>query len=385
MSEPNGELYKNERYKFDSKELEEEEFRGHERRVQEAQKRLEEKHKLGRPRRVFHTKTHACLKGKLNLLEDRPESTRHGIFASGGKTSYNVLARFSNGVGFEEHDLKPDVRGIALKIFGVDDSSADAVGQGPRTLDFLMTNSPTGFGQDQEEFVEFMEANVNPGALGLNLGRFLFEHDEVAKLLLKATLKIVPSVTSEQYWSGHAYLLGPDRAMKFNVRPSDDAATEVKDEDLRREMSEFDSRLGSVGEGVRQKIEHLIRTLTEDASAAVNPNYLRADLLERVRRGPVKFIFSVQLEKDTESTPIEKGLVEWKESDSPSIPVAELVLDQQDRSLDSENLRFSPGHRIPAHRPLGNLGRGRVFAYEASQSGRHAAQAEPDESMFFGG
>jgi hypothetical protein len=45
-----------------------------------------------------------------------------------------VLARFSNGVGFDQHDLKPDVRGVTLKIFGVSDSSAAAEGQEPRTV-----------------------------------------------------------------------------------------------------------------------------------------------------------------------------------------------------------------------------------------------------------
>ena len=120
----NDELYMNERYKFDDKDKEMDEFKRHAERVKMAQATLAKKHSLPHLQRVFHAKTHGCLRGKLNLLEDRPESVRHGIFGPDGKASYNVLARFSNGVGFDQHDLKPDVRGIALKIFGVSDRSA---------------------------------------------------------------------------------------------------------------------------------------------------------------------------------------------------------------------------------------------------------------------
>ena len=155
------ELYVHEQYKFGSKEKERTEFEDHVRRVIEAQKTLAAEHSPGNPRRVFHAKAHACLAGTLTLLDDRPETTRHGIFGTSGKSAYNVLARFSNGVGFEQHDLAPDVRGLALKIFGVGGASASAA----QTVDFLMTNSPNPFGKDQEEFVQFMEANVGKGLL----------------------------------------------------------------------------------------------------------------------------------------------------------------------------------------------------------------------------
>ena len=57
----------------------------------------------------------------------------------------------------------------------------------------------------------------------------------------------------------------------------------------------------------------------------VVPNYLGIELRNRLQRGPIKFTFSVQLEKDPQATPTEDGLVEWKESDTPSVPVAELA------------------------------------------------------------
>lgn len=373
------ELYVNERYKFDDKDKEVAEFKQHVEKVKSAQAKIAKRSRHP-PQRVFHAKTHGCLKGKLNLLEDRPESARHGIFGPNGKASYNVLARFSNGVGFDQHDLMPDVRGIALKIFGASDHSAGAEQQTPQTVDFLMTNATNPFGRDQEEFVQFMEASVKPGLLNENLFGFLFNHPEVRELLLKATIRIVPSLVTERYWSGHAYLLGPDKAMKLNVRPAADARGEMEDKDLEKEIVAMESGLSAFDDG----IERWLHMVKEAGSSKLNPNYLRMDLLNRARQGPIKFILSVQLENDPVSTPIEDGLVEWEESVSPSIPVAELVLDQQDEFQDCDGLRFTPGHFISDHRPLGNIGRGRIFTYQASQDGRRAMPVEPAEAAIFG-
>jgi hypothetical protein len=368
MTGSSGELYVHERYK-DSKEAETDEFERHAALVVDAQRRLAEAHGQDR-RRVFHAKPHGCLAGRLTLRESRPDATRQGIFGPNGKSAYNVLARFSGGVGFDQHDLKPDVRGLALKIFGA----------GAGAVDFLMTNGTNPFGADQEEFVQFMRANVDGG---LSLLDFLKDHKEVAGLLLKTTLRIIPSLATEQYWSGHPYLLGPRQAMKFNVRPSEDAAAVEIDHDLRQEAAKHQSFLAGLGDKLEDHLEHW-RERVEAGASKLDSNYLTKELQDRLRRGPIRFVFSVQLEKDERTTPIENTLVEWKESDSPSIPVADLVLDRDVGTDACKDLRFTPGHCHPDHRPLGNMGRGRLFTYRASQGGRGAAEAEPEERRFFG-
>ena len=368
MTGSGGELYVHERYKG-SRDEEETEFKHHAERVAATQARLAGTHKQPL-RRVFHAKPHGCLAGRLTLRKDRPDTTRQGIFGPKGESAYNVLARFSGGVGFDQHDLKPDVRGLALKIFGA----------GASPVDFLMTNGTNPFGADQEEFVQFMEATAEGGSKLVN---FLKDHTAVAKLLFKTTLRFIPSLATEQYWSGHPYLLGPNRAMKFNVRPSED--TPPASDDALREAGGHRSFLDHLGD-LGDKLEHQFdrwRENAEAAAATVDPDYLTKELQDRLRRGPIRFVFSVQLEMDERTTPIENTLVEWKESDSPSIPIADLELIREVGTDACGNLRFTPKHCHPDHRPLGNMGRGRIFTYDASQKGRGATEGEPAESEFF--
>jgi len=372
-------LYRNERFKFGSKAREEAEFADHVARVRAVQDRLAREHFAGARKRVFHTKMHGCLLGTLTLRPDRPPAVRRGIFAETA-SRYDVLARFSNGVGIEQHDLKPDVRGVALKIFGVReaaDTTADA-----RSVDWLMTNSTNPFGRDQEEFVEFMEANAGTA---LDLAGYLARHPAVFELLLKAAARVIPSLVTERYWSGHPYLLGDDAAMKFNLAPSadvDPAAGIARDHaEAGRLNSLVQDAVNETG-SIQERIGRWF-ALHAPQSSPLHSDYLRRDLLHRLEKAPLRFTLSVQLEKSAATTPIEDALVEWKETDSPSLPVADLELSRESTGVDNESLRFTPAHFTAAHRPLGNLARGRLFTYAASQDGRGAAASDPAASVVF--
>jgi catalase len=365
-------LYKNEHYWGGSKQAELMSFIRGGLRVQQAQEKIAQTTvKIGNDReykagvgRVFHRKSHGCIVGKFNLLTDRPKDPQRrtfvGMFDPKIKSSYDVVMRFSNGIGYAQDDKLPDVRGTAIKVFDVYNS---ATGRN-QTVDFLMTNSPTPFGKDFLEFADFMDLVADAGpTIG---GVFFASHPRADLSLLRATglPKIdnykVKSVATIRYWGGHPYLLGPDQAMKFNIIPT-------------------------------EKYEPSVRKIKTDGSFArdyyaESGDYLRYDLEQRVRDHPIRFLFAVQLEKNTIDTPIEDNLKEWEESVTPSIPVAELVFDQQDIHVKNyegmcEEMRFTPAHYIPENRPLSNMGRGRLFGYEASQIGRKAEAAEPDSSF----
>jgi hypothetical protein len=274
------------------------------------------------------------------------------------------------------------LRGLALKIFGVRDSADTQSPPSARCVDWLMTNSTNPFGRDQQEFVEFMEANV--GSL-LALGEYCVKHPEVFALLVKATARVILSLATEQYWSGHPYLLGPDKAMKFNVAPTAGMDHRFGSAEDHIEASRLNSLVHQAIHGVEEVTERLRRwfAVQKHGESILDPNYLRADLINRLEHGPLKYTLSVQLEQDAASTPIENTLVEWKEVDSPSIPVADLELTHESTNIDNEALRFNPAHFISEHRPLGNLARGRLFTYTASQDRRRARSEEPNEATVF--
>jgi catalase len=339
------ELYAHESWKGGSPEAELAQFMEDAIRVKSAQARVFENEERrtangGQLRRLFHAKSHGCLTGRLTFTQEAerrradPEGrTLQGLFAPGAE--YRVIARFSNGVGWSQPDSEKDVRGLAIKVVGVRD---------PRTkqeinVDFLMTNNPNPFGRDQAEFVDFMDASIDGG---LKLVGFLLTHPTVAVRIIEGT-KPIESFASTRFWSGHAYLLGPKDAMKFNVLPlnPNKAAADRENSDSRKD-----------------------------------PNCLKKGLKADAAGGDLKYAFNVQLEKDEDSTSIENALKEWGEEESPSIRVATLAFDRQDvdspasRANWCEGLRFTPGHFHSSHRPLGNMGRGRVFAYRASQLSR---------------
>lgn len=349
-------LYKNERYFGGSKPIELASFVEGSGRVLRAQAKLAAKAYPGPslPNRVFHAKSHGCYTGKLILYKNRPgdpeRATEVGLFDSSSRDFYDVIVRFSNGFGLEQDDKLPDIRGVAIKVFDVENLATYK----RQTVDLLMINLPKPPGRDFRQFIQFMDRLADYGSV---VGGLLFlAHVEFEPSLVTATG--IPflenyktkSMATIRYWSGHPYLLGPNRAMKFNISPTEKA---VKTE--------------------------------EELIAAGNPGFLKIDLQERLRFRPVSFKFNIQLEKDPANTPIEDNLHEWTEENSPSIPVAELRLDQQEGNPEineaCDSMRFTPGHFVPQHRPLSNMGRGRLFGYEASQIGRHAKALEPSVEL----
>lgn len=342
-------LYKGEKYDGGSKATELKSFYEVATKVLNAQKILQAQQIDKKATRVFHAKQHACLTGKLTILPNRPKdpqrNTYQGMFKEPG--TYDVLARFSNGVGFIQHDKKPDVRGLALKIFDVYDE-ADGTS---KNVDFLMTNSPTPAASDLLGFATFMESVVK---YGVNLGtiKYSIAHPRAGKSLLSAVgIKNykIKSLATQRFWSGHPYLMGQNTAMKFNVIPLQNDELSVK-------------RLKELGE-----------------------DYLAKELLNRTKTSTVRFVLAVQLEKNSKETPIEDNLNEWTEEETPSINVALLSFDKQDSSSEKQietcnSLSFTPANYISDHRPLSNMGRGRIFAYKASQIGR-AAKEEPTKEI----
>jgi len=90
----------------------------------------------GSVRRPFHSRSHGCLIGELQIEPSELPEYRQGIFASA--RVFPAVARFSSA--FLQDDRDPDVRGLAIKVSGVSGEFCD--GAEPGVQDFLMVSHP---------------------------------------------------------------------------------------------------------------------------------------------------------------------------------------------------------------------------------------------------
>ena len=100
-------------------------------------------------------------------------------------------------------------------------------------------------------------------------------------------------------------------------------------------------------------------------------------LKERLSTAEASFEFCLQFQTDAEKMPIEDASVEWKEDDSPYVPVARIVIARQDINLAEtvsrcEAVAFNPWFSLVEHQPLGNMNRARRRIYEAMAAFRQA-------------
>jgi len=145
-----------------------------------------------------------------------------------------------------------------------------------------------------------------------------------------------------RYWSVTPHAFGPDRQVKYAVKPT----------------SAFSSE--------RPK------RLTAD--------YMTDQVQKHLDRGEAAFDFFVQFRRPELRQPLDDVSVEWLESDSPLVKVARIVVPPQqvrssERDTLAERLTFSPGNALQDHEPLGEMNRARVKAYRELSRYRHDRNA----------
>jgi hypothetical protein len=300
------------------------------RRFVALQERNREGGKVGR---ALHHKGHGVLEGSLTIHGGLPEHARQGLFAK--PATYEALVRFSNGAGKVQADQVADVRGIAIKVLGVDGDKV--LSPGP-TQDFLaILSSATPF-RTADEFVGVVWATRSPPlALFRLLGALGLRAFPLVKKLVAGLKQPPASLTTKRFYSALPIQCGP-YAARFSLTPTDETP----------------------------------------ATLGTGPGYLAEALADRLRRGPVVYDLALQFFESEETTPIEDASVDWT---SPYLTVGKLTILQQDPTSArgmllaerGERLSFDPWHALVAHRPLGGMMRARKHAYYASTKTREAA------------
>lgn len=288
--------------------------------------------RTGKLSRTLHVKQHLGAVGEL--VTTAPETSRTGVFAMDGRR-IPVYARFSNGSSAHNADKAPDVRGFALKLVGVPGRKIIAGLEQEQTQDFLFIDQPAIAFRDPEEFMIFVRA----------------AKDGPAKLLprlfagfgLRRGLQIL------------GRLLKTPKTRSFATHPFHTASP-----------VSFGATAAKLG---------LFPLPGAPVPASSGADALRADLVTRLRMGPLTWSVRAQFFVDDQTTPIEDTAVAWV---GPWVALGTFTLPQQDpespkgRQISElvENLSFDPWHALEAHRPLGAIMRARAVSYRSSVMAR---------------
>lgn len=287
------------------------------------------------PGRTLHRKQLCAAQGTLEVLDGLPGFARHGLFTL--PHDYEVWVRLSNGALDRQADAVPDIRGFAIRVFGV--LGEAALGGPAQTQDFTLINQEAFAFATADEFIGFVVA----AAQGKG---------ELFKYVLKR----------------YGLLGGPrklGRLMKVAARPFSGFATETLYSTLPMANGPYAVRL---------------RLVPAASNGAARPDARRdwsADFASRLKRDPLHWDLQMQYFASEEVTPIEDASVNWP---TPYTTVARLMLPQQDvdsgrgRQLAQqvEAAAIDPWHALADHRPLGDVQRARKAVYFASQKGRGA-------------
>lgn len=214
-----------------------------------------------------------------------------------------------------------------------------------------MTNTPVSFARNPFQFIEVGEILL--GGIGMVIPRLVKKYGfKEARRILGVFLAPLISFTPYQmntYWSRTSFQLG-EHAIRYLIRPV------------------AGGKIPSAG----QQFFNVLRSVTQ--GKLQRESYLREKLREALKEGEICFDFCVQLFVDEKRTPIEDAYIEWKESDSPPIPVATLIIPKQDfdskLQQEMEAMAFNPWN-TKEFTPLGkiNLARKQVYAASARQRG----------------
>jgi Catalase len=294
--------------------------------------------------RDVHSKGHGCVRGEFIVEPDLPDELRVGVFKE-AKT-FPAVVRFSNAgalapVGGTASDTKRDVRGMAIKLIGVEGAKLAEGEKDAQTQDFLLFSADIFFSRDPTGFLDLMVA-VTHGTAALVW--YLLTHLQTS-LILAQSLRRPSDLLNLRYFSAVPSLFG-EKAVKYSARP--------------------------VGPAIKYP----------KSGNARGDHYLRERLAARLASAEVSFDFMVQFQKDPYSMPIEDASVQWSEDTSPFVKVATLRIPQQQfdsesQLLECEHRSFNPWHSLPEHRPLGFVGRARRSIYTQISTFRHERNEVP--------
>lgn len=307
--------------------------------------------------RDAHAKSHGILKGMLSVSPVLSKELAQGIFQTG--RHYPVVARLSSSHGDVHSDEVRSLKGLAVKVIGVEGRKLLSGKEDEVTQDFLFVNLPVLPFGDVRSYLEMQRKQEERTLKNEPPPGLIAEIASTASSALKSLglpggpLDVVgPAahhILGETFHSMAAIRFGGYIA-KLSVAPLSPSVTELSGQAV---------EIGGNGSRYRDLVAEFFRTQ-------------RAE-----------YEIRAQLCTDLERMPVENASILWDPELSPHLPIARLIFEPQDtysvarRVYGDEVLSFNPWHCIEEHRPLGSAMRARIAAYEASTRFRHTMNGQP--------
>jgi hypothetical protein len=303
--------------------------------------------------RGVHAKSHGLLKADVLVLPDLHEELRHGLFANAGR--YGAVMRFSTNPGDILSDHISTPRGLAIKVVGVEgEMLPNHAGQ--VTQDFVFNNAST-----------FHSARANDFLKSITL---LDRHADDSE-----ALKQVVSSAAQTAEEGLELVGEKSAFLKGFGHPPTHPLGETYHTAVPLRFGDYFGKM------------HLV-PVSSNLTALRGKHVDHPDSWNCVKDSIVTFFqtetavweLRVQLCTDLTRMPVEDASVEWDEHLSPPLTIARVTVQPQNaysnprRVWVDEELSFNPWHSLAAHRPLGNIMRARLKAYQASSHFRHSAE-----------
>ncbi|MEP9394679.1 catalase family protein [Gordonia sp. VNQ95] len=304
--------------------------------------------------RDAHAKSHGILRGTLEVLPDLPNELAQGVFATPRK--YPVISRLSSTSGAIRSDQVQGVRGLGMKLVGVDPNAPRALPDDTATTqDFIMVTHEEFLFADAHKYSRLgmvtavtlarLPDPVLKGlstALGVVGGRRLPE-------TLAVFVRPNTHILGDEFYTSAPQLHGPYIA-KLRCVP---ASPEVR---------------ALMGQPV-------------DDRPGINA--FREMVIDFFANHSADYRLEVQLCTNIDTMPIEDATAHWNQVESPYIPVATIHYPVQDpytperRAFGDDVLSYNSWNGLAAHRPLGSINRLKKRVYEASSNFRHQVNNAP--------
>ncbi len=346
--------------------------------------------------RDTHTKSHAAVKGSLEIFDFDEDAIKRELSQRASLTSsqlnaislkqgllsspkqYPVWLRFANGAFSIKNDYESDTRSMAVKVMGVEGERLEQSYES-KTQDIIVHNSEFFFVKTIRDYYGFFSAVVESTEA---TKKWLYRHPRQFLALLKGTGGIPKSLLTQRYWSSSASALG----LKPDFDPSQTsrvpveypavikcAFTPVSSQPPHNRIP-FEPRPGI------PKLPFSDRAKALGLDPSQMDNYYRDDIIQSLAKPDAEYCwdFGIQFQTNPNMS-IDDTTITWKESESPFFTVGRLTVKHQIINFEKqydfcENLRFSPWNGLAVHRPVGAINRLRGVVYPVVASYRYQKQ-----------